>query len=92
MISCCKRQEIFYNKKIKFMQVKFLKDHLKNKAGDVAFVTDERANYFQRHKVATIVSGDAEVKSENKNPNSESKTRTPKKAASKKSAKKSAKK
>lgn len=32
--------------------VVFLKDHLNNKAGDSAEVTDEQANYFIRCKVA----------------------------------------
>jgi hypothetical protein len=34
------------------MKIKFLKNHLKHKTGDVAFVDDAKANYFIRAKVA----------------------------------------
>lgn len=36
------------------MQVKFLKNHLKHKAGDVAIKTDAEANYLQRMGVVSI--------------------------------------
>lgn len=42
----------FLKLKISCMKVKFLKNHLDNKKGDVADVTKERANYWQLVGVA----------------------------------------
>ena len=45
------------------MKVKFLKDHLDNKVGDVVDVSDERGNYWIS---ASVVELDKEPKKETK--------------------------